>query len=59
VLPLEWNQRLFQLKQVGENPDVQSLLAALRDLGLLLAKHLPATGENPNELPDMPRFELR
>jgi len=59
VPPLEWNQRLFQLKQVGENPDVQSLLAALRDLGLLLAKHLPATGENPNELPDMPRFELR
>jgi len=59
VPPLEWNQRLFQLKQVGENPDVQSLLNALRDLGVLLGKHLPATGENPNELPDMPRFELR
>src|SRR6267143_183575 len=47
VPPLEWNHCLFELKQVGENPDVQSLLAALRDLGVLLGKHLPATGENP------------
>jgi putative membrane protein len=59
VPPLEWNHRLFELTQVGRNPDRNSLLKALRDLGALLAKHLPATGENPNELPDMPRFELR
>jgi len=25
----------------------------------VLATHIPATGENPNELPDMPRFELK
>ena len=28
-------------------------------LGEVLATHVPATGENPNELPDMPRFELK
>jgi putative membrane protein len=55
---LEWNQSLFELKQAGRNPDVQTLLQALRNLGTLLGKHLPATGENPNELPDMPRIEL-
>jgi putative membrane protein len=58
VPPLEWNQSLFELKQAGAEPDVQTFLKALRSLGALLAKHLPATGENPNELPDMPRFEL-
>jgi uncharacterized membrane protein len=31
----------------------------LENLGALLGKHLPATGENPNELPDLPRFELK
>lgn len=58
VPPLEWNHRLFELKEAGRNPDVQTLFKALRNLGELLAKHLPATGENPNELPDMPRIEL-
>ena len=55
---LEWNQSLAELKEVGRKPELQALLKALRELGALLAKHLPATGENPNELPDMPRFEL-
>jgi len=59
VPPLEWNQRLSQLHQVGRQPDPEKFLKALGDLGALLAKHLPATGENPNELPDMPRFELK
>jgi putative membrane protein len=54
----EWNHGLFELKEVGRQPDLQHLLRALRDLGTLLAKHLPATEENPNELPDMPVFEL-
>jgi len=58
VPPLEWNQNLFELKEAGSNPDPDTLLQALRNLGALLGKHLPATGENPNELPDMPRFEL-
>lgn len=58
VPPLEWNHRLFELKEAGRKPDVQTLLKALRNLGELLARHLPPTGENPNELPDMPCIEL-
>jgi putative membrane protein len=58
VPAMEWNQILFTLRQTGRNPEPETLLMALGDLGTLLAKHLPATGENPNELPDMPRFEL-
>lgn len=59
VPALEWNQMLFELHQAGRKPDPETLLQAFRNLGGLLAKHLPATGENPNELPDMPRFELK
>jgi putative membrane protein len=59
VNALEWNQILFELRQAGRKPEPQTLLAGLENLGALLAKHLPATGENPNELPDMPRFELK
>ena len=56
---LDWNRILFELHLAGKKPEPQTLLKALRDLGDLLAQHLPATGENPNELPDMPRFELK
>jgi putative membrane protein len=59
IPPLEWNQNVFDLGQVGLKPEMPRLLEALRKLGKLLAEHLPATGENPNELPDMPRFELK
>jgi putative membrane protein len=59
VPALDWNQTLFALHQAGKKPEPESLLKGLRDLGNLLAQHLPATGENPNELPDMPRFELK
>src|SRR6266480_3545064 len=52
VPPLEWNQSVFELKQAGRDPNAQTLVQALRNLGGLLGKHLPATGENPNELPD-------
>jgi putative membrane protein len=58
VPPMEWNQILFQLKEAGRHPDVPTLLQGLRNLGALLGEHVPATGENPNELPDMPRIEL-
>jgi putative membrane protein len=57
--PLEWNNHLFALHQAGRRPDLQTLLEAMRELGALLKKYLPATGENPNELPDMPRFDLK
>ena len=56
---LDWNRILFELHQAGKKPSPETLLKGLRDLGDLLAQHLPATGENPNELPDMPRFELK
>ncbi len=59
VPALEWNHALFELNQAGRRADPGSLTKALHDLGQLLAKHKPATGENPNELPDMPRFELK
>src|SRR6266481_2825082 len=59
VDPLEWNQRLFELHQVGKSPNPESLQTAIKHLGSLLQEHLTATGENPNELPDMPRFELK
>jgi putative membrane protein len=59
VNALEWNQILFDLHQAGRMPEPQTLLAGLESLGALLANHLPTTGENPNELPDMPRFELK
>src|SRR5436190_19946584 len=58
VPALEWNHALFELNQAGRRAEPGSLMKALQDLGALLAKHKPATGENPNELPDMPRFEL-
>jgi putative membrane protein len=58
VNALEWNQILFELHEAGKRPDPETLLAGLGKLGALLSKHLPATGENPNELPDAPRFEL-
>ena len=59
VPALEWNHALFELKQAGRRASPESLKKALQDLAELLAKHKPATGENPNELPDMPRFELK
>ena len=59
VNALEWNQLLFELHEAGRKADAQTLQVGLENLGALLAKHLPATGENPNELPDAPRFELK
>jgi putative membrane protein len=59
VNALEWNQTLFDLHQSGRKPEPQTLLAGLESFGALLRNHLPATGENPNELPDLPRFELK
>ena len=57
--PLEWNECVFDLHKAGRRPQPQTLLEALRSVGALLARCLPPTGENPNELGDMPRFDLR
>jgi putative membrane protein len=57
--PLEWNERMFELHKAGHKPYLPTLLAALNDLGEMLKRCLPPTGTNPNELSDMPRFDLR
>ena len=57
--PLEWNERMYELHRAGRIPQLETLRKEIRELGALLAKHLPPTGENPNELPDMPRFDLK
>jgi putative membrane protein len=54
-----WNREIFQLHQTGKTAEPQLFLKALRSFGKLLATHLPPTGENPNELPDMPQFDLK
>jgi putative membrane protein len=60
VVPsLEWNQMIFELHEAGRKPEPQRLFEPLSRLGKLLACHCPATGENPDELPNLPRFELK
>jgi putative membrane protein len=60
VVPaLEWNNALFELKDAGRASNPAAMNAALLKLGELLAEYLPPTGENPNELADAPRIELR
>src|SRR5882672_2448499 len=59
VPPLKWNNAVYELKKIAQQPDPETLVKALRDVGNLLAEHLPPTGENPNELADGPRIELK
>lgn len=57
--PLPWNTELHELRELARDCDPDKLAQSLRKLGELLATHLPATGENPNELVDGPRIELK
>ena len=57
--PLPWNTALHELNELAHQCDTDKLIQSLRKLGSLLATHLPATGENPNELVDGPRIELK
>jgi putative membrane protein len=59
VPALKWNQAVFELKQVAEDATPEKLMSALREVGALLAEHMPAVGENPNELADGPSIELK
>jgi len=59
VPPLKWNHAVFELKQSAKDPEPTKLVQGLHSLGKLLAEHMPATGENPNELADGPRIELK
>src|ERR1041385_6676653 len=56
---LKWNHAVFELKNLAKDADPDKLIAALREIGNLLAEHMPATGENPNELPDGPSIQLK
>lgn len=58
VPALDWNQIVFELHESGKDPQPDRLIDVLRKLGNILAQNLPASKENPNELPDEPRFEL-
>src|SRR6476620_2051770 len=55
----DWNHQIFELHQVRKEPDPEKFRSAIEQFGEVLATHVPATGENPNELPDKPRFELK
>src|SRR5260370_34422757 len=39
VPPLKWNHSVFALKQVAKDADPSKVVAALRDLGNVLAEH--------------------
>src|SRR5947199_2063565 len=52
VPPLKWNHSAFELKQVAHDSGPDKLVKAVRDLGRVLAEHMPPTGQNPNELAD-------
>jgi putative membrane protein len=56
---LKWNTTTFDLKRISHRGDPDEFIASLRELGSVLAEHMPATGENPNELVDGPRIELK
>jgi putative membrane protein len=56
--PLEWNTSIHELKNMATDCQPDKLVASLKNLGKVLAAHMPATGENPNELVDGPRIEL-
>jgi len=58
VPALDWNEELFELHEAARLGDAKLLEAALHNLSELLALHLPATGDNPNELADAPCFEM-
>lgn len=56
---LKWNTTMFDLKGVARHCDPNALIESLHSLGRVLGEHMPATGENPNELMDGPRIELK
>ncbi len=56
---LKWNNATFDLKATAKRSDPDQVIEALRTLGVVLAEHMPPTGENPNELMDGPRIELK
>jgi putative membrane protein len=56
---LKWNTTVFDLKSIAHRCDPNELIESLHSLGSVLGEHMPPTGENPNELVDGPRIELK
>lgn len=51
----EWQAICRQMEQAFASRDYRSgMVAAIARIGELLARHFPATGDNPNELDDRP-----
>jgi putative membrane protein len=60
VVPaLAWNAAIFELHEDGKEPDPETFLAGVNNLGQLLASHIPVSDTNPDELPNKPRFDLK
>jgi putative membrane protein len=55
----EWNLELAELQRIGRSPDPKAFVGVIKEFGNILTCHVPATGENPNELPDLPRFDVK
>lgn len=55
VQQAEWDQLCHRLEYAFTEGDFRGgAMAAVREMGLILAAHFPATGINPNQLPDRP-----
>ena len=55
----EWNEMQFELHEVGYKPEVETLIAVLKKFGVMLSTHLPASADNPDELPNVAHFDLK
>ncbi len=56
VPPAELNALLFEIKQVPKaKSSAATLLDKIREAGEVLARHMPATHDNPDEIPNRPR----
>ena len=53
--PEQWKRFTAQLTETRFDP-AGALPRQVEQLGALLAQHFPATSDNPNELPNAPRF---
>lgn len=53
----EWNGLRWGDRADPHAPhDLEHFLAGLEAVGTILAQHVPASGDNPNEIPDAPRI---
>jgi putative membrane protein len=52
----DWNRIVLHLRSIGEAVDpARALLEGMREMGSVLARALPPTEDNPDELPNRPR----